>query len=130
MGGNPIKYYRHVSGPRRKIVRELWDSDGRPWSLLECGHAVPSRYKGAKHLCILMSPGRQCMLCNKIRPAEEKVRRFEYLEDVLVKQAILEGKRRRAAFYFKERGKDVPKKLQRQRCRMALYEDPGLIVPV
>jgi len=130
MGGNPIKYYRHVSGPRRKIVRELWDSDGRPWSLMECGHAVPSRYKGAKHKRILMSPGRQCMLCNKYRPAEEKIREFEYLEDVVVKQAILEGKRRRAAFYFKERGKDVPLKLQRQMCRMALYDDPDKIVPV
>lgn len=129
MGGNPIKYYRHVSGPRRKIMRELWDSDGRPYSLLECGHAVPSRYKGAKANGELMSPSRMCMLCNKYRPSEDKIQRFGYIEDLVVRAAILEGKRRRAVFYYKERGLDVPKKLLRRRCRMALFEAPGKVVP-
>lgn len=126
MGGNPIKYYRHVSGPRRKIVGQLWDSDGESYSLLECGHAVPSRFKRAG---VLMSPSRMCMLCNKYRPSQEKIDEFGYLENVVIQQALLEGKRRRAAFYFKERGKDVPKKLQRARFRMALYEEWDKIVP-
>ncbi len=76
-----------------------------------------------------MSPSRMCLLCNKYRPKQEKIDRFGYLDDIVVKQALLEGKRRRAVYYFRERGLEVPKKLQRVRFRMALYEDYNKIVP-
>lgn len=123
---NPIKYYRHISGPRRKIIGEVWDSDRRGYSLLECGHAVPSRYKRAG---VFMSAGRMCLLCNKYGPPEEKIQEFGFLEKVVIKQALLEGKRRRACFYFLERGLEIPKKLKRPRFHMALFDDPDKVVP-
>ena len=125
MSGNPIKYYRHIAGPHRKIVREVWDSAGVAFSLLECGHAVPSRYKKGA----LMSPARNCMLCNKHRPSDEQIEEWGFLEAEVVKAALTEGKRRRVVHYFKERGLEVPWKFRQSRCRIAMYESPDKVLP-
>jgi hypothetical protein len=123
---NPIKYYRHVTGPRRKIVQRLWDSEGREHSLLECGHALPAVYKGVKAERVA---ARYCPLCNKRTLDARKIDAFGYTEAVSIQQAILEGKRRRAVRYFEERGLEVPQKLLRVRFRWALYEDPSKVIP-
>lgn len=122
---NPIKYYRHTVGPRRKIVQRLWDSDGQEYSHLVCGHAIPIGYNVTRK----QVRARYCPLCNKRMLDAKKIDQFKFIEAVSVQQAILEGKRQRAVLYFEERGLEVPQKLLRRRFRWALYEDPSQVVP-
>lgn len=123
---NPIKYYRHGIGPRRKIVQRLWDSNGQEYSLLACGHAIPAVYVGTKAERV---KSRFCPLCNKRMLDAKKINLFRFIEAVSVQQAILEGKRRRVLKHFEERGLEVPEKLLRPRYRSALYENPDHVIP-
>lgn len=122
---NPIKYYHHVLGPWRKILRSLWDSEGRECNLLVCGHVVPGAYRGVKAKRVKR---RRCMLCNKRKPPAEVVKKLGHIESVIAQQAILEGKRRRAVLYFKERGKEIPVRLQKRLYLWALYDDPSKVI--
>jgi hypothetical protein len=123
---NPIRYYSHILGPRKRIMRILYDTEGTEYTLLECGHALRGTYRGKKALRVHK---RQCLLCNEWNPpTQSSIEKHGFFDAVVIKQALLEGKRRRAVFYYQERGLPVPDKIKEPRFDWAMYEDPSDIV--
>lgn len=96
--------------------------------MLECGHAIPSRYKHRGN-GVLMSTGRACILCNRYPPNKKAVAALESMSTEAVQAAILEGKRRRAILYYLERQKEVPSQLLKVIYYMALFESPDSALP-
>lgn len=112
---NPIKYYRHALGPRRKIVRTLWLGSRQRVLVLECGHAVQNKRISRRNY--------DCPACNKrLRFDPLEVKKRGAIPGVLVQSAVLEGIRRVALLYFKERKEPIPPQLQHKFCHFALYD--------
>lgn len=107
----------HKLGPRRSIVGWLYDGNGFPYTLLECGHAL--RFHRYNKESAIIPRQRSCSVCED-REVLSDFKLQRCIEDV--EAARLEGKRQRLIAHLKAQGKEIPERAQRRRSRIALYE--------
>jgi len=107
----------HSLGPWSPVVGWLYDSEGWPYTLLECGHAV--RYHQANEKHMPKPKRRSCALCEDKRElAAYRLKRC--VQDV--EAARVEGKRLRLLAHYKAKGEEPPEQVRKRRCRIALFE--------